>query len=84
MEIIDVAPPARVDIELSFSKPFKSRNTVTFLLEPQGQETRVSWTMQGPSPFISKLMGVFFNMDAMIGGDFEKGLADLKGLAESA
>jgi hypothetical protein len=83
MEIVDAAAPSRIDIRLSFTKPFESHNAVTFLIEPQGQSTRVTWIMQGASPFISKLLGVFFNMDAMIGGDFEKGLADLKRLAES-
>jgi hypothetical protein len=39
--------------------------------------------MYGPSPFISKLMGLFFNMDKLIGKDFESGLASLKSLAES-
>ena len=29
-------------------------------------------------------MGVFFNMDRMIGRDFEAGLADLKARAERA
>ena len=38
--------------------------------------------MHGPSPFISKLMQVFFSMDKMIGKDFEAGLANMKGLAE--
>jgi hypothetical protein len=31
---------------------------------------------------MSKLMGLVFNMDRMIGGAFEAGLADLKALAE--
>ena len=38
--------------------------------------------MHGPAPFISKVMDVFFNMDSMIGKDFETGLANLKALAE--
>jgi len=40
--------------------------------------------MQGPSPFVSKLMGLVFNMDRMIGQDFEAGLQNLKNLAETA
>ena len=38
--------------------------------------------MHGPSAFITKLMGIFFNMDRMIGQDFEAGLANLQQLAE--
>ena len=38
--------------------------------------------MHGPSPYIAKLMGIFFNMDQMIGKDFETGLANLKAATE--
>jgi hypothetical protein len=38
--------------------------------------------MRGTSPFIGKLMGVFINMDQMIGQEFETGLSNLKTLAE--
>ena len=40
--------------------------------------------MRGENNFMSKLMSVFVSMDAMIGKDFEEGLANLKQLAESA
>jgi hypothetical protein len=40
--------------------------------------------MQGPCPFLGKVMGVLFNMDKMVGGAFEEGLADLKARAEGA
>ena len=38
--------------------------------------------MRGPCPFLGKLMGVIFNMDKMVGRDFEAGLSSLKTLAE--
>jgi hypothetical protein len=38
--------------------------------------------MQGPSPFMGKIMHVFINMDRMVGKDFEIGLANLKRLTE--
>jgi len=38
--------------------------------------------MYGPSPYMAKLMGIFFNMDQMIGKDFEAGLANLKSVTE--
>jgi hypothetical protein len=53
-----------------------------FQLEPQGDGTRVVWTMSGPSAFMTKLMGVFVSMDKMVGPDFEKGLASMKAVAE--
>jgi len=38
--------------------------------------------MQGPVPYIAKIVHVIFNMDKMVGKDFEIGLANLKALAE--
>ena len=49
----------------------------------EGEVTRVTWAMHGPMPFISKVMSVFFDMDTMIGKDFEAGLASLRSVAES-
>jgi hypothetical protein len=62
--------------------PFEAHNTVDFLLQPQGQATKVTQAMYGPSPFVAKLMGLFFSMDKMVGGKYEEGLAKLKALAE--
>jgi uncharacterized protein YndB with AHSA1/START domain len=82
MEITENAPPSKVAIKLDFIKPFKSTNQTAFTLQPQGDGTLVTWTMTGPSEFITKLMGVFVSMDKMIGKDFEKGLSQLKAVAE--
>jgi hypothetical protein len=38
--------------------------------------------MEGPSPYLMKVMSVFTSMDRMIGGDFERGLGKLKAVAE--
>jgi uncharacterized protein YndB with AHSA1/START domain len=82
MEILDAPPPSKIVIKLDFLKPFEGHNTAEFTLQTQGDATQVSWVMYGPAPFISKLMGVFFNMDKLIGADFESGLANLKRVAE--
>jgi len=82
MEIADTSPPSKVVIKLDFEKPFEAHNTVEFRLEPKGDSTTVTWDMQGPAPFVSKVMQVFFSMDKMVGNDFEAGLASLKALAE--
>jgi len=38
--------------------------------------------MRGANSFLSKIIGLFMNMDTMIGTDFEDGLASLKTQAE--
>ena len=81
MEILE-AGPRKVLIKLDFLKPYEAHNTAEFTLAPRGSETDLTWAMQGPSPFMFKLMGVLMNMDRMIGKDFEAGLASLKAAAE--
>lgn len=83
MEIIETVPPSRLVIRLDFIKPFEAHNIVEFALRPEGGSTNVVWSIHGPSPYVSKLMGLFFDMDALIGKDFEDGLARLKTLAEA-
>lgn len=82
MEIVESEPSSKVGIKLDFIKPFESSNTTLFTLQPQGDSTQVTWLMQGPAPYITKLMTVFVSMDAMIGKDFEAGLANMKANAE--
>ncbi len=82
MEILEAEPPGKLLMKLDFIRPFKGHNTAEFALQPQADATDVTWTMRGPTPYISKLMQVFFNLDTMIGKDFEAGLANLKTLTE--
>jgi uncharacterized protein YndB with AHSA1/START domain len=82
MEIMDTSPPSKVTIKLDFVKPFEGHNIAEFTLEAKGDSTNVTWAMYGPNPYIAKLIHMFFNMDNMIGKDFETGLANLKTVAE--
>jgi hypothetical protein len=82
MEIADAAAPSRVTLRLDFVKPFEAHNRVDFMLEPMGDATSVTWAMEGPMPFVSKLICLFIDMDRMVGADFEAGLANLKSIAE--
>ena len=54
----------------------------TFTLVPAGTSTKVTWAMDGQNNFMAKAMGLFMNFDTTVGGEFEKGLASLKGIAE--
>jgi len=84
MEIVETAPPKKVLIKLDFLKPFEAHNTAEFTLESKGESTLVTWAIYGPSAYVTKVMGLFFNIDTMIGRDFEAGLADLKTAAEKS
>ena len=78
MEIVESSVPSKVGIKLDFLKPFEGHNIATFTMEPAGGATNVTWVMDGPTPFVGKIMHVFINMDRMVGTDFEAGLANLK------
>jgi uncharacterized protein YndB with AHSA1/START domain len=82
MEILEASAPSKIVIKLDFFRPFEGHNTAEFTMLPQGDAAVVTWLMRGPAPFMSKLMGVFMNLDRMIGKDFEAGLANLKRLTE--
>ena len=69
-------------MKLVMLEPFEAHNTVHFSLAPKGAATEVTWAMNGHTPFLAKVIHIFINVDRMVGGDFEKGLADLKARAE--
>jgi hypothetical protein len=82
MEIIEDTPE-RVAFKLEFTRPMRANNVSAFDFAPDGGQTNVTWSMTGPSAYMMKLMGVFMNMDNMIGRDFETGLGNLKKICET-
>jgi uncharacterized protein YndB with AHSA1/START domain len=82
MEVIESSAPGKVAMQLAFEKPMKATNRVDFTLEPLASGTKVTWAMTGSMPYLHKVMTIFFDMDKMVGGDFEAGLANLKVAAE--
>jgi len=82
MEITDAKDNSEVQIALEFLKPFKASNTIVLKLAPEGGGTKVSWTMIGKNTLMTRVMGIFKSMDAMVGPDFEKGLSRLKAVSE--
>ena len=83
MEITDITPAATT-IKLDFIAPFEAHNIAEFQMLPEGSGTQVTWAMHGASPFVMRVFGLFFNMDKTVGGDFERGLANLKQVSEAA
>lgn len=83
MTIVDSRSADFIKIRLEFLKPFKATNQAEFDFKPENGRTIVIWSMTGRYNFFSKAFGLFVNMDKMIGGDFEKGLASLKSVAET-
>lgn len=84
MTITESRPTDLIKIKLEFIKPFAATNATDFAFTSSGNSTNVKWTMAGDNNFIGKAFSLFMNMDKMIGGDFDKGLAKMKQVAESA
>ena len=84
MTIADSKPNDSIRMRLEFIKPFASIADVQFKFKEQNNQTSVTWAMTGQKNFISKAFCMFMNMDKMIGGDFERGLGNLKSLVENA
>jgi hypothetical protein len=83
MTCIDCQPSSLLGYRLDFLKPFKGTNMAEFSFKPDGDRTVVTWTMTGTNNFVMKAVSLFMNCDKMCGPMFEKGLADLKVIAEA-
>lgn len=82
MEITETSSPSQVVIKLDFIEPFEAHNTAEFTLQGKGDSTNVSWAMYAPNPYMAKVIHLVFNMDSMVGKQFEAGLANLRTLVE--
>jgi carbon monoxide dehydrogenase subunit G len=82
LTIADSSPPSKVTLNLDMLSPLEAHNVVEFTLEPCGDSTSVTWAMNAHVPYVAKIVHVFFNVDRMVGDDFEAGLANLKAIAE--
>jgi hypothetical protein len=83
LEILESIPHERIGIRLDMTRPFPCSNRIEFALRREGPGSKVTWAMEGRCPYMAKMAGIFFDMDRMIGGDFESGLAELKALGET-
>lgn len=73
-----------IRFNLEFLRPFQATNFALFTFKSVGSQTEVSWSMTGRNNLFFKLFGLFMDCDALVGKDFENGLARLKTVAEAA
>jgi hypothetical protein len=83
MTIVESRPNELVRFKLEFFKPFAATNEAVFAFKGEGDKTSLTWTMTGKNNFIAKAMCLVFDMDKMVGGEFEKGLAGIKAIVEA-
>lgn len=83
MTIIESHPDDLVRFKIDFVKPFAGTNIAEFTFKPEGAQTVVTWSMSGQNNLMGKAFSLVVNCDKMIGGQFEKGLTDLKSVVET-
>lgn len=84
MTVTESRPSELIRIKMEFLKPFAGTSTAEFTFRPEGDHTVVTWSMEGRNNFMAKAIHLVMNMERMIGGQFEKGLAQMKAVAEGA
>ena len=80
MSIASEVENTSLNIDLTFLKPWKSVAKVGFLLKPEGDSTRLHWTMDSSLPWFMFWMKKM--MIAFVGMDYERGLNMLKDYVE--
>ena len=83
LTVTAVKPDREVEMRLEMLSPMAATNRIVFTLAPAGAGTQVTWRMEGRNGFVGKAIGMFVDMDGMVGGPFEQGLAALRGVAEA-
>ena len=82
-EIMKIAEGERIDYELRFLEPFEATDNAYMTTESVNDSvTKVSWGFNGKMNYPMNLMLLFMDMEKMLGGDFETGLTNLKGVLE--
>jgi len=84
MTLTQSRPAELIRIKLDFVQPMAGTSTAEFTFKPEGNRTAVTWAMFGHNNFVSRAICLFMNQDKMLGGYFEKGLENLKAVAEAA
>lgn len=82
MTITESQPSELIRFRLDFQKPMQATNAAEFTFRTEGTQTVVTWSMAGKNNLMGKIFSLFMDFDKMCGGQFEKGLASLKSVAE--
>jgi len=73
----------RVESTIRFSQPFENQVETDFELDPEGDQTKVTWQYRGKLSFPVNIFGLVMDIDDAVGSDFERGLENLKKVCET-
>jgi len=83
-EIKNITEGEKIDYEVRFKKPFESTMASYMSTEAEGENaTKVTWGMNGSTPYPMNIMHLFMNMDKMLGSQLQTGLDNMKANVEA-
>jgi len=81
--ITESNPNELIRLKLEFREPMEATNTAEFTFKSESPTaTQVTWTMYGKNNLLGKAIGLVMDCEKMVGEQFEKGLANIKAIAE--
>jgi hypothetical protein len=83
MWIVESRPNELVKLKADWVEPFAGSSDSEFVFKGEGDRTEVTWTMSSRHGFLEKAICLVMNGKKIVGGDMEKGLAQMKALAET-
>lgn len=83
MTILESRPHELIRMKLEFFRPMRATHSTEFTFWPENGGTSVRWAMTGTNGFVGKAFCMLVDMDKLVGGDFEKGLAGIRAIVEA-
>ena len=82
MRIVELNPNKSAKYHMTFIQPRASEADSYVNLEDSASVTKVTWGFDVSTPRPWNIFNLFYNMDKMLGKDFDEGLANLKEVSE--
>lgn len=81
-EITQIVPNKEIFSAIRFKEPFQSQSIGYLKFKDEGAKTIVTWGYSARYKLVESLIMLFMDMETLLGGDFEQGLADAKVILE--
>lgn len=84
MRIRELEEGRRVTLDVVTTRPSAARSESELGFAATDQGTRVTWEIRGEHDFLGKVFALTMDLDALLGDELDKGLAQLGAVAEAA
>ncbi len=84
MTLTESKPNELIKTEVEIIEPMEGSSTGMFTFKPEGDQTAVTWTVEAHQNFVQKAFCLVMNGKKMMSEMMDKGLAQLKSVAEQS